>query len=192
MRVSGGALTGRRLRVPRGGIRPTADRVRESLFARLGPLDGARVLDLYAGSGALGIEALSRGAESLVAVERSRTCLPVLRANLDTLGLSPRARVVAGDAVACVARLASERLRFELVLLDPPYQSGEASRALAALVTADLLAPDGLVVWERGRRHPVPVPPGLALRDERRYGDTVVAHLVRVPPGAGPGGAGDG
>jgi 16S rRNA (guanine966-N2)-methyltransferase len=185
MRVTGGSLAGRRLRVPRRGVRPTADRVRESLFARLGDLSGARVLDLYAGSGALGIEALSRGADALVAVERARACLEVLHSNFRALGVEEQVRVVAGDAVAALPRLAAEAWHFDLVLLDPPYRSREASRALAALARSALLAPAARVVLERGRRDPVEVPAGLALRDERRYGETVIARLEATGRGDG-------
>ncbi|MDX1648853.1 MAG: RsmD family RNA methyltransferase, partial [Myxococcota bacterium] len=101
MRVTGGELAGRRLRTPRGAsVRPTADRVRESLFGRLGPLDGCRVLDLYAGSGALGIEALSRGAAHALFVDRAAACPAGIRRNLEALGLGGRAEVRRGDAVA--------------------------------------------------------------------------------------------
>jgi 16S rRNA (guanine966-N2)-methyltransferase len=186
LRVTGGELRGRRLRTPGAGVRPSADRVRESLFARLGSLEGARVLDLYAGSGALGIEALSRGAPCAVFVERSPRSLAVLRGNLASLGLQGRARVVAGDATRCVRRLAQGGERFDLVLLDPPYASGEAPRALAALRDAGILAPGATLVIESGRRHPVPHVEGFAARDERRYGDTLITRLAPEAPG-GPG-----
>jgi len=166
-------------------VRPSADRVREALFARLGDLAGARVLDLYAGSGALGIEALSRGAERAVFVERSRRVLDTLRGNVTTLGLDDRSRVLPADAASACRRLAAEGLRFELVLADPPYASGEAARALRALAECGLVAPGGTVVVESGRRHPVPDVAGFARRDERRYGDTVLARFE--PEGAGKG-----
>lgn len=182
LRVTGGTHAGRRLRAGGGSLRPSADRVRESLFARLGALDGVDVLDLYAGCGALGIEALSRGAASLVAVERAASSLRALRANLDALGLAGRARVVAADAATAVRRLGDEGARFGLVLLDPPYASGEAVRAQRALLEAGVLARDALLVLERGRRHPVDIAEGLALLDERRYGETVIARLEAAPP----------
>ena len=121
LRVTGGRLTGRRLRSLRGGLRPTSDRVREALFARLGALPGVRVLDLYAGTGALGIEALSRGARSAVFVEREGRTRAVLRGNLGDLGVDAVARVVAGDAPRAVAALGRNGARFDLVLIDPPY-----------------------------------------------------------------------
>jgi 16S rRNA (guanine966-N2)-methyltransferase len=188
--VTGGLLGGRRLRAPKSGVRPTADRVRESLFARLGDLEGARVLDLFAGSGALGIEALSRGAESLVCVERSRTVREVLSANLSALELDDRSRVLGGEAVAAVERLARAGERFHLVLLDPPYASEAAAPVLAAIARAGLLAPGGVVVLERSRSHPLPVVSGLEPVDERRYGDTLITQFqlpAEEPAASSPG-----
>ena len=132
MRVTGGRLGGRRLRARRSGTRPTADRVRVALFARLGDLDGARVLDLYAGTGALGIEALSRGAREVVFIERAARSLAVLRANLASLGLDDRTPA-SSPATRSAASSDSDarRVRFDLVLLDPPYAAGEVGRALA-------------------------------------------------------------
>jgi 16S rRNA (guanine966-N2)-methyltransferase len=170
-------------------VRPTSDRVREALFARLGDLAGTAVLDLYAGTGALGVEAASRGAERVVFVENAPHALRVLRANLEALGLAATTRVVAGDAAAAVRRLAREGLRFDLVLMDPPYAGGEAARGLAALAEADLLEEAGLVVVEHGRRHPLPSVAGLVTLDERRYGDTLVTRLARQRPSE-PGAAG--
>lgn len=183
LRITGGELRGRRLRTPGGGARPSADRVRESLFARLGSLEGALVLDLYAGSGALGIEALSRGALGATFVERSRRGVAVLRGNVAALGLEDRAEVVPGDVVAAVSRLGSRGARYHLVLLDPPYASGEVARALEALRDAGILAPGAMLVIESGRRHPVPAVEGFARRDERRYGDTLITRLAPEAPG---------
>ena len=185
LRVTGGRLGGRRLRAPSRGVRPTADRVREAVFARLGDLEGAAVLDLYAGSGALGVEAASRGAASVVFVERAPATRAVLRANLDALGLGD-SQVIAADAARAVAQLGREGRRFDLVLVDPPWASGEAARALEALVAAGVLAPQALVVVEHGRRHSLPVVRGLAVRDERRYGETLVTRLA-PDPAAGQG-----
>lgn len=188
-----GRFGGRRLAAaPRAGVRPTSDRVREALFAWLGDLAGARVLDLYAGTGALGIEALSRGAARVVFVERSQAALGVLRRNLASLGLegSPEVRVLRDDAARAARRLGREGERFDLALLDPPYASDELSRALAALVEAGVLSPTAEVVVEASRRHPVPAVAGLALRDARRYGDTLVARLGPVPAESAEGGPG--
>ncbi len=186
LRVTGGELRGRRLRTPGGPVRPSADRVRESLFARLGSLADALVLDLYAGSGALGIEVLSRGALRAVFVERAPRSLAALRENLVSLGLEGRAEVLAGDSVRAVRRLARSGVRFHLVLLDPPYASGELARALAALRDAGILARGATLVIESGRRHPVPEVGGFATRDQRRYGETLITRLAPEAPG-GPG-----
>ncbi len=183
MRVIAGALRGRRLFVPKRGVRPTADRVRESLFASLGDVTGASVLDLFAGSGALGIEALSRGAEFVVFVEKSTPSLAVLSRNLEALELQDRSRVLRRDVVQGLRRLAREGLDFDLVLADPPYASGEAERVLREVAGQGLLRPGGTLVIERGRRHPVRPVAGLALVEQREYGDTVIERLTPVEPG---------
>jgi 16S rRNA (guanine966-N2)-methyltransferase len=185
LRVTGGTFGGRRLRAAAPGTRPTSDRVRVALFARLGDLTGARVLDLYAGTGALGIEALSRGAREVVFIERASQSLAVLRRNIASLELGEAARVLTGDAIRGVRRLGQEAERFDLALLDPPYAAGEAGRALEALVAARILAPGAMVVVESGRRHPVPSVEGLAPIDERRYGDTVITRLAAVAAATG-------
>jgi len=191
MRVTGGRLAGRRLRAPRGSaVRPTSDRVREALFARLGDLDGAAVLDLFAGTGALGIEALSRGAAEVTFVERAGPALACLEANLAELGLTSEGRVLGAGVTAALRRLGREAVRFDLVLLDPPYASGEAEAVLAALVAEDLLRPEATVVLEADRHHPVGAVPGLALLDERRYGDTLIGRFAPVDPAGGGAGAG--
>jgi 16S rRNA (guanine966-N2)-methyltransferase len=182
MRVTGGTLGGRRLVAPPNGVRPTADRVREALFARLSDLDGVCVLDLYAGTGALGIEALSRGAARVVFVERSNASLAALRRNLSALDLDDRARVVRGDVCGALRRLAGERLRFDLVLADPPYEDRELAAPLGLLVSGGLLAPGATVVVERSRRHPLPAVAGLVSHDTRRYGDTELEWLGAGEP----------
>lgn len=188
MRVIAGRFGGRRLAgAPRSGVRPTSDRVRESLFAWLGPIEGASVLDAYAGTGALGIEALSRGARRAVFVERSQPAISVLRRNLRALDLggSPEvARVLRGDAVPTLRRLGGAGEAFDLVFLDPPYASDELSRALAALVQADLVSPGGEVVVEAPWRHPLPAVAGLASVGQRRYGDTQLGRYTRTREGA--------
>jgi 16S rRNA (guanine(966)-N(2))-methyltransferase RsmD len=160
--------------------------VREAIFARLGEAARGRVLDLYAGTGALGIEALSRGAESAVFVERAPRCLALLRANLADLELAGVARVVRDDARRAVRRLGRAGERFDLVLLDPPYESGEAPLALQALAEAGILAPEAVVVVETAKRHPLPPVAGLRQLDERRYGDTLVTRLCAEEAAAPP------
>lgn len=177
MRITGGRLSGRRLTVPAGDVRPTADRVRESLFTRLGDLSGARVLDLFAGSGALGFEALSRGAASVVFADHSPAALAAVRRNAEALGVADAVELQRGDAVALLRRFAGTA-PFDLVFLDPPYASDRLGEALAELVANGLLAPGGLVVAEADRRHPPPAVAGLAVVDERRYGDTSITWWV--------------
>jgi len=175
--VTGGELCGRRLLGPARGVRPTADRVRESLFARLGDLAGAAVLDLYAGTGVMGVEAVSRGAARVVFVERSPQVLATLRDNLAALSLDAEVEVLRGDACRWVRRLGEAGECFDLVLLDPPYESDELPKALAALAEAQVVAPQGTLVVEHRRRHPVTVASEWATLDEWSYGETQVTRL---------------
>jgi 16S rRNA (guanine(966)-N(2))-methyltransferase RsmD len=158
-------------------VRPTADRVREALFAWLGSLENASVLDLYAGTGALGIEALSRGAVRAVFVERAAPVCRVLRANLAALGLQASTRVVRGDVRSELRRLATAGERFDLVFLDPPYAAAELEGALATLIRAKILAPGARVIVESSRHEPFGAVPGLVERRRRRYGDTEITQL---------------
>ncbi|MGY1696949.1 MULTISPECIES: 16S rRNA (guanine(966)-N(2))-methyltransferase RsmD [unclassified Geodermatophilus] len=182
-RLIAGAAGGRRLKVPPSGVRPTGDRAREGLFNTLGTLldlDGATVLDLYAGSGALGLEALSRGAGQVVLVENGPRVLPVLRANVAAVGL-PGARVVAASVPTVVA--GPPPARFDLVLADPPYAvpAGTVRGVLAALVTGEWLAPGAVVVVERSaREEPWEWPTPLVGVRERRYGEALLRY-GRVP-----------
>jgi 16S rRNA (guanine966-N2)-methyltransferase len=158
-------------------VRPSADRVRESVFATLGPLDGARVLDLYAGSGALGIEALSRGAAAGVFVERAAGALESLRRNLTELGLRDRSHVLRSDVRAAIRRLGRSGGCYQLILIDPPYASGEAEKAMVEVVAAGILAAGGRLVVECGRRHLPGEVAGLERVDARSYGDTVMLRF---------------
>ncbi len=182
MRVIAGHLGGRRLVAPRGlATRPTTDRVREALFSALGSVDDARVLDLYAGTGALGIEALSRGAASAVFVESARPAIAALRANLASLGLEAKARVLALPVARAAATLAADATpRFDLVFADPPYD--DVDDAIGALETlAPSFAPGARVVLEHAsRRPPRPTVRFEALRT-RTYGDTALAFLAVTP-----------
>ncbi|MGY1829822.1 16S rRNA (guanine(966)-N(2))-methyltransferase RsmD [Geodermatophilus sp. SYSU D01180] len=178
-RVIAGTAGGRRLKVPPSGVRPTGDRAREGLFNSLGTLldlDGAAVLDLYAGSGALGLEALSRGAAQVVLVENGPRVLPVLRANVAAVGL-PGARVVAGSVPTVVG--GAPPVRFDLVLADPPYAvpAEEVRGVLSALVTGEWLAPDAVVVVERSsREEPWEWPTPLTGIRDRRYGEALLRY----------------
>ncbi len=192
MRVVGGELKGRRLRVPQDGVRPTSDRVREAVFSALGDVRGRRVLDLYAGSGALGIEALSRGASHCVFVDRSSRSLRVLGQNLEDLSLKPRSRVIRGEARRRVRSWTSAPGPgpFDLVFLDPPYALEELEGVLSALAEGALLAPDAEVVVESAKRHSWSLPEGFTRIDERSYGDTSITRLVKTSDTGGPGGPG--
>lgn len=189
VRVTGGRLGGRRLRTPADGARPTSDRVRESLFTRLGDLEGTTVLDLYAGTGVLGAEAVSRGAERAVFVEREARCVAVLEQNLKRLGLEQRTQVMPTDVVRALRQLGTRRERFDLVLLDPPYASEEVPRALQALCDSGVLLPGATVVVEHHRRHPVPDQQGLRPCDTREYGDTAITRLSALERAEDQGGS---
>lgn len=174
MRVIAGIYGGRRLVAPRGReTRPTSDRVREALFAILGPLDGLAVLDLCAGSGALGIEALSRGAAHATFVDKAPAAVRAVAANLRALAVPPAATTVARqDARAFLAAALAAHRHYDLVFLDPPYRlAPELGRELSPAL-AEVLAADGRIVCESDRRAPVAL--DLPLTDERRYGDTVI------------------
>jgi len=181
MRLTGGLDRGRRLKAPRGvGTRPTAAKVREAIFNILGPPPEGAVLDLFAGTGALGLEALSRGARKVVFVERDRQALVVLKHNLRELNVEGRSTVVATDVGTAIRRLAvsisredplSED-RFSWVFMDPPYAI-EVESILAELSDKDLLAGCAVVIVEHDKRHRPPASiGGLFLTDRRGYGDT--------------------
>jgi 16S rRNA (guanine966-N2)-methyltransferase len=180
MRVIAGTAKGRRLRVPPGlRVRPSGARLRESAFGILehrGAIEGAAVLDLFAGTGALGIEALSRGARKLVAVEQDRDVARVLQSNLAETGFADRARVLVGPAAKTLARLASGE-PFDLVLIDPPYRSGLAEPALATLIERELVAPGGFILIEHARTEPLARPAALELELERPCGDSTLTLL---------------
>jgi 16S rRNA (guanine966-N2)-methyltransferase len=181
LRVIAGVAKGRRLVAPKSGTRPTTDRIKEALFASLGPsVVDATVLDLFAGSGALAIEALSRGATRAVFVDRDRAAEEAIRANLDATGFGARARV-RRSSVAAFLTTAIAEAPFDLVLIDPPYDAPgpEVSGVLDALAKGALVVPGGIVVVERRKSgEPLTLPEGWSIEKERAYGDTllVVAH----------------
>ncbi len=187
-RIIAGTARGRRLAVPSGGARPTTDRVRESMFASLdhmlGGFVGARVLDLFAGSGALGLEAASRGAAAVVLVERDRPSAAVARTNAETLGL-PGVRVVAASVAA---HLAGQPEPFDLVLADPPYaMPAPEVEAFLARLTGGWLAPDSVVMVERATRGGgFAWPPGLVAWRQRAYGATTLWYGQCASDGEDP------
>jgi 16S rRNA (guanine966-N2)-methyltransferase len=172
MRVIAGRYRGRRLQAPPGAAtRPTSDRVREALFSVLGDrVQGARVLDLFAGSGALGIEALSRGAAAVTFVDSAPAALRAVRANLDAFGAT--AEIRRADARRFLGGATSAARQYDLVFLDPPYRlAGRLGSELTAALPA-VLAPGAAVIAESDRRAPLEL--GLPILDERRYGDTLI------------------
>ena len=181
-----GSARGRRLTVPDGDeVRPTKDMAREALFSALdarGAIVDARVLDLYAGSGALAIEALSRGADWATLVERNRRAIEAINANLDALGFEDRARVVAVDAARITGSSIAVDAPFDLIFVDPPYTTSDADvdALLVGLMGPEWLAEDGIVSIERPTRHPIHPPPGCTTGWERTFGDTLLTFCWRT------------
>jgi 16S rRNA (guanine966-N2)-methyltransferase len=167
LRITGGELGGRRIRVPRGDVRPTTERVREAIFSILGEVAGARVLDLFCGSGALAIEALSRGAAEATLVD---TRPATARRNLEALGLAERTRTVRSDAARFLRR--AEPSSFDLVLCDPPYRLADRLAGDLDPLIRRALANGGRVMVETSPDRPLPL--GLPLVTERGYGDTLI------------------
>ena len=190
MRIIGGRHRGLMLASLGGGdpaarLRPTSDRVRESLFNLLAhgpygtpaPPEGRRVLDLFAGTGALGLEALSRGAAAATFVDSAPKALALLRRNVALMAADDAARVISRDAT----RLGRNHgPASDLVFLDPPYGRGLGERAVASALAGGWVAPGALVVWEEGVN--LTPPPGLTLLDQRRYGETMIAILRSTVP----------
>jgi len=178
LRIIGGELGGRRIAAPRRGerTRPTSERVREAVFSILGELAGARVLDLFAGTGALALEALSRGAAEATLVD---TRPRLARENAEALGLGERARAVRADAARFLRR--APETPFDLILCDPPYDLRDQTWDRLAPLLAPALAPEGRLMLETSAARPLALE--LPLLRERRYGDT----LIRVHGAGGPG-----
>lgn len=186
-RIIGGSAGGRRIQTPRGAhTRPTSDRVREALFSAIeawcGSLHGLRVLDLYAGSGAVGLEAWSRGADAVTLVEQDRRTAALIAANARAIGC-PAARVVAGPVATTLRN--PPGAAYDVAFLDPPYPLDDAAvdADLAALAGHGWLAPGAMVVVERSSRSPEPTwPAGVAREREKRYGETKLWFAVASGP----------
>jgi 16S rRNA (guanine966-N2)-methyltransferase len=188
MRIVGGQFRGRALHAPEGqGTRPTSDRAREALFNVLAhaawapDLNGARVIDLFAGSGALGFEAVSRGGAFCLFVETDDGARGAIRENAEALGLFGRTRVHRRSATDLGVRPGSAGEAFTLAFLDPPYGKGLGEQTLARLLEGDWLAPEALVVFERGADEPDLDAPGYELLDERTWGAARVWFLRKTP-----------
>jgi 16S rRNA (guanine966-N2)-methyltransferase len=180
MRIVAGTHRGRRIAAPRGAAtRPTADRVREALFSIVGDVEGLDVLDLFAGSGALGLEALSRGAASATLVDRDPRAVTAIRANAASLGLEDRVRVVARDWRGALRAERAARRSYGLCLLDPPYAQAAVVAGALGVVLAPVVTGPGIVVLERPAALAPPPLKGLeiASRTDRTYGDTGVSVL---------------
>jgi 16S rRNA (guanine(966)-N(2))-methyltransferase RsmD len=186
LRVISGTARGLRLATPADrSIRPTADRVKEALFSiiasRWGVLADCSVLDLFAGTGSLGIEALSRGAGSCLFIDSSRDAVAIIRKNLQATDFRKKTEVLTGDVLRMLANLAAAGRRFDLVFADPPYGKGLALDCLALLGSLPLLAPVALVTVETDVRENLPARIGGILQDDRRcYGDTALTFFAPI------------
>jgi 16S rRNA (guanine966-N2)-methyltransferase len=180
MRIIGGEAKGRSIRCPRGcRIRPTTDRVKESLFAILHLIAGSRFLDVFAGCGNIGLEALSRGACFAAFIEREARLVQAIRGNLQVLGYEKRAEIMMADAAPGMRRLGERDARFDVVFADPPYDEGFLAGLVTSLEGKDILAEDGIVVIQHSVRE---MPEAsqmhkMVVADQRRYGDTMLSFL---------------
>ena len=178
MRIIGGQAGGRRLYAPRGqSTRPTADRVKEAIFNVLAPyIAGSSVLDAFAGSGALALEALSRGARQAVLLEKDAAACRMIAANIVASGLSG-ARLLRGNALQLIGQMKGQE-KFDLVLLDPPYASDLAQPVVTALFKDCLLNPGAIIIWETDAAHQAQELPSCRLAKSSSYGDTVVYYYI--------------
>ena len=174
MRVISGSARRMVLAAPTGqDTRPTADRVKENIFNIISPhVQDASFLDLFCGSGAMGIEALSRGAARAVFVDSSSHAIATTQANLAHTRLAPNAKILPICALTAIAKLAQEGNKFDIIFLDAPYRQGLAEQTLAAIAKHNILAPGGIVATECAKGEPTPHIPGLTLTDTRKYGNT--------------------
>lgn len=181
MRIIGGEARGRPVRLPGGcRIRPTADRVKKSLFDILRSVHGKAFLDLFAGSGNVGLEALSRGARYACFVEKDIRLVEAIRTNLLLCGCAMKAAVIAKDAERGLAEIRQKEKRFDIVFSDPPYEQGFVEKTLQWLGPGDLLTPNGIIVLQHSTREaPKELPIGkISAADERTYGDTVLSFFT--------------
>ena len=181
MRIISGTWRGRKLVTPRSHtLRPTSDRVKESLFNILrGGMEGNVVLDLFAGTGSLGIEALSRGAKKAIFVEKGREALQLIQKNLIQLGLEERSEILPKDVNRAIGILKQRGECFDLIMMDPPYEKGLIQRTLMKLNSHQIYHKESILVIEHNRREPLPrILDGWNLIRERRIGDTVISFLT--------------
>ncbi len=182
MRIIGGESRGRIIRLPGAcRIRPTTDRVKGALFNILGSIEGKSFLDLYAGSGNVGLEALSRGAYTSVFIEKDPRLIETIKENLRSLGFEGRAEVVAADGEEGIKSLKKRGERFDLLFADPPYEEGFITNIVTYLDKAELLAENGIIILQHSLREPLEqsVTEALSVSDQRRYGDTLLSFLIK-------------
>ncbi len=180
MRITGGSARGRQLYLPKGcRVRPTADLVKEALFSMLRSVAGCSFLDLFAGSGGVGIEALSRGATKACLVERSRALARAIAENAGRCGFEGSYEILVADAKKAIQTLAERQACFDIVFADPPYDVGFVAMILQSLARSGIVSPDGLVVLQHSVREAMPAPEQMqfVLTDQRRYGDTFLSFL---------------
>jgi 16S rRNA (guanine966-N2)-methyltransferase len=182
MRIVGGEARGRQIRLPGGcHVRPTTDRVKEALFNILPSVGGMRFLDICAGCGNVGLEALSRGARHSVFIEKSLRLVAAIRENLRLLGFEGRAEVMAGEAQKGIVRLTNKGEEFDILFADPPYDAGLLEKSLGSLKDGRLLAGNAVIVLQHSVRETVGEDSTypFALTDQRRYGDTLLTFLEK-------------
>lgn len=181
MRIITGSAKGTKLKTPRGlDTRPTGDRVKESVFNILGEkLVGAKVLDLFAGTGNLGLEALSRGADSALFIDRSSTSINLVRENIGLTKLADKAEVLKGDSLTVLERLMNRKLQFDLIFCDPPYNKGLVQLVLAKIDQGTLLSSHGVVVVEHSKHDPLNEDfSQLKVNRTEKYGETLVSFVI--------------
>lgn len=183
MRIIGGEYRSRLIAMPKGvEIRPTQDKVRQAVFNILGDINGRAVLELFAGSGAFGIEALSRGAKSATFVDNNFRCVQTIRSNLESLEIShSRYDIIKADALNVMARLEKTEEKFDIVFLDPPYYKDLAKKCLINIDNYDIVAPAGIVVVEHFKKDALDAElERFVFMDERHYGDTLITILRKT------------
>jgi 16S rRNA (guanine(966)-N(2))-methyltransferase RsmD len=181
MRIIGGQAKGRRIAVPPGyAVRPTSDRIKEALFNILGPVEGQKFLDLYAGTGNVGMEALSRGADAVVFVEKISVLVTSLKRNLEQFGFQGRYRIFRMEVEKAFAHLAEGGMCFDLIFADPPYRKGLVDRTIGLIKDyPSILRKDGMLVLQHAANETIEIKEDMAMDvvDVRRYGDTLLTFL---------------
>lgn len=181
IQIIAGKLKGRKLKTPSTGTRPTSAKVREALFNILGPLDGVRFLDLFAGSGAIGLEAYSRGATEVVLVEKNPQAARLIKENIETTKTRDSVHLKNAEVLKAVRQLGAEEKRFEIIFIDPPYSQGWVEKCLEAIQSANLLTPEGLILAEESSRVDLPdALSGYGRIKSYKYGDTAL-HIFKLP-----------